>query len=360
MASGGASEGVSLGQGPRPGVSKRPSPRSRRQAWGAVLALSLLAACKSSTVTTTPDPSTSVPSSSAAARRLEVGSARAVDDVPAPGPPGCPAGSGKCLGEALGLAEVPCRSEVLGASAVLIDGRQLETAPDCGSKLAEAHQRWLFEAAFPGAKVSCQETQIGCTPKGPPGEAFEVSFMGASAIRGAFTAAERDEVAWVVQARADQLPEFSANQARVVITQGERVVARSKSDSGTDQVHLVRAVQAAGQEAQLVVVSEVAKMDAHHKWAQRWTAHGGQLKLLEIIDLLDGGLGGPALGPEVDTATVVRRAGTASGEFLLTEEHWRRRCQPKEIAAPPPPGMPVCAGTLADWKKLGTTGKKRP
>jgi len=83
VASGGASEGVCLGQGPRPGVSNRPSPRSRRQAWGAVLALSLLAACKSSTVTTTPDPSTSVPSSSAAARRLEVGSARAVDDVPA-------------------------------------------------------------------------------------------------------------------------------------------------------------------------------------------------------------------------------------------------------------------------------------
>jgi len=52
VASGGASAGVSLGQGPRPGVSKRPSPRSRRQAWGAVLALSLLAACKSSTVTT--------------------------------------------------------------------------------------------------------------------------------------------------------------------------------------------------------------------------------------------------------------------------------------------------------------------
>ncbi|HEU4534036.1 MAG TPA: hypothetical protein VFS00_07960, partial [Polyangiaceae bacterium] len=221
---------------------------------------------------------------------------------------------------------------------------------------AAAHDA-LLAAAFPEGRASC--ARLPCDEPSGHADTTTVSKLeSASAVRGAFTAPGRDQIAWALVARAEALP-LAFALTMLVVTEGDTVVARSEPEALSHGTFaLERALDTDGDGAdELVTRTTTAWMGEGHVDAALVGVRAGRLvELRPFDDLLTEHTGLDAKG-DADAATRVFFVPASAGAPAAFEtESFSRGCRPAGAAAVRPTAKP-CTGGATDWRRAGSTGK---
>lgn len=251
---------------------------------------------------------------------------------------------------------VACKAEAPRGRTLVLDPR--DATAGCAVALGETARGALVAAAFPGGRAAC--ARLPCDEPSERAGATAVHELDrVSAVRGAFTAPRRDQVAWALVARAEGLPAAFA-LTTMLVTEGDAVVARAEPEALSHGIFaLVKALDTDGDGVdELVTRTTTAWMGESRTDAALVGLLAGNLTELRTFD--DLLVERPQLGAEgdADTATRLFLVPTgAAGPPTFETESFSRSGRPADVASLRPAAKP-CTGGATDWRRSGSAGKR--